>query len=252
MTGRVALVTGAGRGIGRATALVLAARGARVMGVARSADELASLADEAPVEILAESVATEEGCARILEEARSRLGPIEILVLNAGLGSAHERVIWRQDPGLWRETMAVNLDAPFHLMRLAVPDMRERGWGRIVAVSSTAGEIGGRGESAYDASKHGVIGLVRAVAQDVAADGITCNAVLPGGVRTAMAERSAEVEAERRRISVDDVWAERAASYPAGRVVTAEEVAETIAFLASEEASGVSGEAVRVTLGGIW
>lgn len=252
MTGRVALVTGAGRGIGRATALVLAARGARVMGAARSADELASLADEAPVEILAESVATEEGCARILEEARSRLGPIEILVLNAGLGSAHERVIWKQDPGLWRETMAVNLDAPFHLMRLAVPDMRERGWGRIVAVSSTAGEIGGRGESAYDASKHGVIGLVRAVAQDVAADGITCNAVLPGWVRTAMAERSAEVEAERRRISVDDVWAERAASYPAGRVVTAEEVAETIAFLASEEASGVSGEAVRVTLGGIW
>lgn len=252
MTGRVALVTGAGRGIGRATALVLAARGARVMGVARSADELASLADEAPVEILAESVATEEGCARILEEARSRLGPIEILVLNAGLGSAHERVIWKQDPGLWRETMAVNLDAPFHLMRLAVPDMRERGWGRIVAVSSTAGEIGGRGESAYDASKHGVIGLVRAVAQDVAADGITCNAVLPGWVRTAMAERSAEVEAERRRISVDDVWAERAASYPAGRVVTAEEVAETIAFFASDEASGVSGEALRVTLGGIW
>lgn len=252
MTGRVALVTGAGRGIGRATALVLAARGARVLGVARSADELASLADEAPVEILAESVATEEGCARILAEARARLGPIEILVLNAGLGSAHERVIWKQDPELWRETMAVNLDAPFHLMRLAVPDMRERGWGRIVAVSSTAGEIGGRGESAYDASKHGVIGLVRAVAQDVAAAGITCNAVLPGWVRTAMAERSAEVEAERRGISVDDVWAERAASYPAGRVVTAEEVAETIAFLASEESSGVSGEALRVTLGGIW
>lgn len=252
MTGRVALVTGAGRGIGRATALVLAARGARVLGVARSADELASLADEAPVEILAESVATEEGCARILAEARARLGPIEILVLNAGLGSAHERVIWKQDPELWRETMAVNLDAPFHLMRLAVPDMRERGWGRIVAVSSTAGEIGGRGESAYDASKHGVIGLVRAVAQDVAAAGITCNAVLPGWVRTAMAERSAEVEAERRGISVDDVWAERAASYPAGRVVTAEEVAETIAFFASDEASGVSGEALRVTLGGIW
>jgi NAD(P)-dependent dehydrogenase (short-subunit alcohol dehydrogenase family) len=252
MSGRVALVTGAGRGIGRATALLLAGRGARVMGVARSEDELAALAAEAPVEVLAESVATEEGCERIVAETRARLGPVEILVANAGLGSAHERVIWEQDPALWRETMAVNLDAPFHLTRLAVPDMRGRGWGRIVIVSSTAGVHGGRAESAYDASKHGVLGLMRSVAQDVAAEGITCNAVLPGWVRTAMAERSAEVEAARRGRSVEDVWAERAAEYPAGRVVTSEEVAATIAFLASEEASGVSGEAVKVTLGGIW
>jgi NAD(P)-dependent dehydrogenase (short-subunit alcohol dehydrogenase family) len=222
------------------------------MGVARSEDELAALAAEAPVEVLAESVAAEEGCERIVAETRARLGPVEILVANAGLGSAHERVIWEQDPALWRETMAVNLDAPFHLMRLAVPDMRGRGWGRIVIVSSTAGVHGGRAESAYDASKHGVLGLMRSVAQDVAAEGITCNAVLPGWVRTAMAERSAEVEAARRGRSVEDVWAERAAEYPAGRVVTSEEVAATIAFLASEEASGVSGEAIKVTLGGIW
>jgi NAD(P)-dependent dehydrogenase (short-subunit alcohol dehydrogenase family) len=249
---RVAVVTGAGRGIGRAAALALAAGGARVLGVSRTEAELESLAQEADVEILAETVATGDGCERIVAEARRRLGPVEILVANAGIGSARERPIWEQDPEVWRETMAVNLDGPFHLIRLVVPDMIERGWGRIVTVSSTAGQIGGASESAYDASKHGLLGLTRAVAQDVAPHGITCNAVCPGWVRTAMAERSATETARARGITVDEVWAERAAAYPAGRVVTAEEVAAVIGFLAGEDASGVSGEAITVTLGGIW
>jgi NAD(P)-dependent dehydrogenase (short-subunit alcohol dehydrogenase family) len=252
LNGRVALVTGAGRGIGRATALALAGRGARVMAVSRTEAELADLAREAGVEYLAASVATEEGCARIVEETRRRLGPIDVLVNNAGLGSAHERSIWKQDPAVWRETMAVNLDGPFHLTRLAVTDMVERRWGRIVMVSSTAGEIGGTAMSAYCASKHGLIGLVRAVAQDVGRFEITCNAVLPGWVRTAMAERSARAEAEQRGMTEEDVWRERAAVYPAARVVAPEEVAATIAFLASEEASGVNGEAVTIALGGLW
>jgi NAD(P)-dependent dehydrogenase (short-subunit alcohol dehydrogenase family) len=252
MNGRVAIVTGAGRGIGRAATLALAAGGARVLGVSRTEPELQSLAEEAGVEILAETVATIDGCERIVADARRRLGPVEILVANAGIGSARERPIWEQDPDVWRETMAVNLDGPFHLIRLVVPDMIERGWGRIVTVSSTAGQIGGASESAYDASKHGLLGLTRAVAQDVAPHGITCNAVCPGWVRTAMAERSATETAGARGITVEDVWAERAASYPAGRVVTSEEVAAVIAFLAGEDASGVSGEAITVTLGGIW
>jgi NAD(P)-dependent dehydrogenase (short-subunit alcohol dehydrogenase family) len=249
---RVALVTGAGRGIGRAAALALAARGVRVVGVSRTEAELAGLAREAPVEVLAESVESEAGCARIVAEARRRLGPVDILVNNAGVGSAHERPVWEQDPAVWRETLAVNLDAPFHLTRLAVPDMVERGWGRVVMVSSTAGEVGGAAMSAYCASKHGVLGLMRAVAQDVGPFGVTCNAVLPGWVRTAMAERSAAQEAERRGIAVEEVWEERAAVYPVGRIVAAEEVAAAIAFLASEEASGINGEALTVALGGIW
>jgi NAD(P)-dependent dehydrogenase (short-subunit alcohol dehydrogenase family) len=252
MKGRVAIVTGAGRGIGRAATLALAAGGARVLGVSRTEPELQSLAEEAGVEILAETVATIDGCERIVADARRRLGPVEILVANAGIGSARERPIWEQDPDVWRETMAVNLDGPFHLIRLVVPDMIECGWGRIVTVSSTAGQIGGASESAYDASKHGLLGLTRAVAQDVAPHGITCNAVCPGWVRTAMAERSATETARARGITVDEVWAERAAAYPAGRVVTAEEVAAVIGFLAGEDASGVSGEAITVTLGGIW
>jgi NAD(P)-dependent dehydrogenase (short-subunit alcohol dehydrogenase family) len=249
---KVALVTGAGRGIGRATALALAERGARVMAVSRTEGELVALAGEAPVEYVAETVATPEGCEQIVAETRRRLGPVDILVNNAGIGSAHERAIWEQDPGVWRETMSVNLDGPFHLTRLTAPDMVERRWGRIVMVSSTAGEVGGAAMSAYCASKHGLIGLARAVAQDVGPFEVTCNAVLPGWVRTEMAERSAAREGERRGMTADDVWRERATVYPAGRVVSPEEVAAAIAFLASEEASGINGEAVTVALGGLW
>ena len=252
MEGRVAIVTGAGRGIGRATALALASRGARVLGVSRTEDELASLAQETPIDVLAESVATEEGCERIVAVARSRLGPVEILVLNAGIGSGHEREIWAQETNVWRESMAVNLDGPFFLSRAVSADMKEGGWGRIVMVSSTSGEKGSPRTSAYTASKHGLMGLMRSVAQDLGPYGATCNAVLPGWVRTEMAERSARIEAERRGLTVEEVWTERAAEYPGKRVVTPEEVAEVIAFLASDAASGVSGEGVTVALGGLW
>jgi NAD(P)-dependent dehydrogenase (short-subunit alcohol dehydrogenase family) len=250
--GRVAIVTGAGRGIGRATALALASRGARVLGVSRTEGELASLADEAPIQVLAESVATEEGCERIVAEARNRLGPVEILVLNAGIGSGHEQEIWAQETNVWRESMAVNLDGPFFLCRAASAHMKEGGWGRIVMVSSTSGEVGSPSTSAYTASKHGLMGLMRSVAQDLGLHGATCNAVLPGWVRTEMAERSARIEAERLGVTVEEVWAERAAAYPGNRVVTTEEVAEVIAFLASDAASGVNGEGVTVALGGLW
>jgi NAD(P)-dependent dehydrogenase (short-subunit alcohol dehydrogenase family) len=148
--------------------------------------------------------------------------------------------------------MAVNLDGPFFLSRAVSADMKEGGWGRIVMVSSTSGEIGSPRCSAYTASKHALMGLMRAVAQDLGPYGTTCNAVLPGWVRTEMAERSARIEAERRGVAVDEVWAERAAAYPENRVVTPEEVAEVIAFLASDAGSGVNGEGVTVALGGLW
>ena len=246
--GRVALVTGGGRGIGRATAELLASRGAKVMCVARSQRDLADVG----LEYFVADLGSPEGCAHAVAEAEKRLGPIEILVCNHGIGSAHERVVWEQQPDVWSETMRVNLDGPFHLSRLVLPGMIERKFGRIVYTSSTAGLIAEPAGSAYNSSKHGLLGLMRSVAVDGGSYGITSNAVLPGWVRTEMAERSARQEAKDRGVTTDQVWEERAALYPPGRVATPREVAEMIAFLASEESSGVSGEAIRVALGSVW
>jgi NAD(P)-dependent dehydrogenase (short-subunit alcohol dehydrogenase family) len=218
------------------------------MVVARSTAELASVG----LEYVGADLGTSQGCAHAVAETERRLGPIDILVVNHGIGSAHEKLVWEQDPEVWRETMRINLDGPFELARLTVGGMCQRGFGRVVFTSSTAGEKAERSGSAYTASKHGVIGLARAVAQDAGPFGVTSNAVLPGWVRTSMAERSARTEAERRGISVEAVWAERAATYPQNRVLEPREVAEVIAFLCADAAGGVNGEAITVALGGLW
>ena len=248
MNGRVALVTGGGRGIGREAALLLAAEGARVMIAARTVGELTAVG----LEYVAADLGTTAGCAVAVAETERRLGAIDLLVVNHGIGSAHERLVWEQDPEVWRQTMRINLDGPFELARLTVGGMCRRGFGRVVFTSSTAGETAERSGSAYTASKHGLIGLARAVAQDAGPFGVTSNAVLPGWVRTAMAERSAATEAERRGVTVEQVWRERAAIYPQNRVLEPREVAQVIAFLCSDAAGGVNGEAITVALGGIW
>ncbi len=246
--GRVALVTGAGRGIGRETAELLTVRGAQVMCVARSEQELAALG----LEYTVADLGTVEGCAQTVEETEKRLGPIDIFVCNHGIGSAHEQVVWEQETATWGETMRINLDGPFYLTRLILKSMVKRRFGRMVYTSSTAGQVAEHAGSAYNCSKHGLLGLMRSVSQDGGAYDVTSNAVLPGWVRTEMAERSARAEAEARDITAEEVWQERSALYPPGRVATPREVAEMIAFLASEESSGVSGQAITVALGGIW
>jgi len=246
--GKVALVTGAGRGIGRATALLLAERGARVMGVARTGEELQATG----LPFVAVDLGTLEGCEQAVAETEKRLGSVDILVCNHGLGSAHEKVLWEQTPAVWDRSMRINLDAPFHLTRLLMPGMVTRAYGRLVYTSSTAGLVAEHAGSAYNASKAGLLGLMRSAATDGGAHGITANAVLPGWVRTEMAERSARAEAGERGLTPEQVWQERDALYPAGRVVTPLEVAHMIAFLASEESSGVSGESIRVALGSVW
>lgn len=245
--GRVALVTGAGRGIGLAAARLLVAQGAKIMCVSRSEPELAAIG----LPYVVADLGTEAGCMDAVQATRRELGAVEILVCNHGIGSAAETVVWEQNPALWRETLRINLDGPFYLSRLVLRDMVESRYGRLVYTSSTAGLVAEPEGCAYNASKHGLLGLMRSVAVDGGPHGITANAVLPGWVRTAMAERSAEAEAQARGESVAAIWEERNRLYPAGRIATVDEVAQTIAFLAAEESSGVSGEAIRVALGSV-
>lgn len=215
------------------------------MCVARTEQDLI----ESGLDYTVADLSTEEGCSAAVIATEERLGTIDILICNHGIGSAHERVVWDQDPAVWRETMHINLDGPFYLSKQVLPGMIERSYGRVVYTSSTAGLVAEPAGSAYNSSKHGLLGLMRSVATDGGAFGITSNAVLPGWVRTEMADRSAASEAAERGITASQVWEERAALYPAGRVVTMQEVAEAIAFLAAEESSGISGEAIRVALG---
>ena len=222
------------------------------MAVARREERLRQLSDEAGVSYAVCDLATPEGCEAAMAATEERLGPVEILVNNAATGSAGDGNILDIRLDGWQATMRLNLDSPFVLTHLAARSMAERGWGRIVMVASTAGQVGGPDMVAYVASKHGLIGLMRATAVDLAGQGVTCNAVLPGWVRTEMAELSAESESQASGLSVEEIWSRRAASYPSGRLVTEQEVAATIAFLASEEASGVNGEAVTVAGGGLW
>ena len=215
----MALVTGAGRGIGRATAVALADAGARVMGVSRTTAELDELAESHPeISTFPVSLSTAEGCRAAVEETRRRLGPVEILVSNAGVGSSEERPVWEQDSAVWHASMAINLHAPFELIRLAAPDMVAAGRGRVIVVASTAGLFGGSAMTAYCASKHGVIGLVRAAALDLAPHGVTCNAVNPGcpcGARCPKPRRG--LHAERQGVTVEEIWAQRTAdTRPAG------------------------------------
>lgn len=136
--GRVALVTGAGRGIGRMTANLLASRGARVMAVARSENELQTLG----LDYVVADLGTPEGCALAVKETQDRLGPVAILVCNHGIGSAHERVIWEQEPEIWRKTMRINLDGPYLLSQAVVKDMIELGYG--ISVYKFNGRAGSR------------------------------------------------------------------------------------------------------------
>lgn len=238
--------------MGRETAILLAAGGVEVMAVGRTEATLKALGETAPVHYMVGSVSTEAGCEGIVAETRRRLGPISILVNNAGSDSDDERPIWEQRSRLFDEVLATNLFGPFHLSRLASADMVKQRWGRIVMVASTAGLVGGKTLSAFTTSKHGLIGLMRSIALDVAPYGVTCNAVCPGWVRTETLEVATAEEASERGVDPEQIWAERDAESPAGRIVTAREVAEVVNFLASERASGVNGETVTIALGSLW
>ena len=202
---------------------------------------------------VAADLSTQEGCDLAVESAVEQLGgPIDILVCNHGLGSAHEKPLHETDVQEFKRSIDTNLMGPFYLTRAIMPAMVQQKYGRIVYTSSTAATEAEPEAVGYNTSKAGLCGLMRSVAQDGGMHNVTSNAVLPGWVRSEMADKSALAEAEAKGTTPEEIWKERAALYPAKRVLMPEEVSHTILFLGSEESSGVSGEAIRVSGGCPW
>lgn len=249
LQGRHAVVTGAGSGIGRATAELLALNGAQVTLVGRHVGRLAETADRIGDAAFAApgDVTDFDALEAALDAGRDRFGPIDILVNNAG--GASSAPFLKTDAGALREMLALNLEAPAQAMRLVLDGMLARRHGRIVNVASTAGLKGYAYVSAYVAAKHGLVGLTRAAALEVAAKGVTVNAVCPGFTDTDLVARSVEAIVAKTGRTGDEARAALAAGNPQGRLITPDEVAETIVWLCGDAASGVNGAAIPVAGG---
>jgi len=240
--GRVALVTGASQGIGRASALVLAAGGAKVALCARNQEKLQQVAEEiaaaggeaAPFKM---DVASEEEIKASVKSVQERFGKIDILVNNAGV--TRDQLFMRMKRADWDDVINTNLTGPFLLIQAVIGSMLKQHWGRIINITSIFGQIGQAGQANYASSKAGLIGLTMAVAREVASRNITVNAVAPGFIETAMTSVLSDELKERMRTMV-----------PLGRTGTDMEVAHAVKFLASEEAGYITGEVLKVN-GGI-
>jgi len=253
MENRIALVTGAGRGIGRAAALALSAQGARVAITSRTAEELETLIQEAAgadgrfLAITAD-LSNRQAPVQIVEEVTRVWGPIEILVNNAGIGSSQDpQPIVDFNDTFWDLTFAVNVTAPYLLTKLVLPSMMRAHWGRIINIGSINSKVPGLHGAAYTASKHAIAGLTKATAREVGDQGITANAVCPGVTATTMNDLRLHYDSARLGQSIDEL--ERGASLLGRRILPAE-VASLIAYLAGDEASAINGQSLNVC-GGI-
>ena len=249
LSNRVALVTGAGRGIGRAIALAFAAEGAKVALTARTVSELDAVVGKirsagGTAQALPADLSDRSVPAKVIEKVQNALGPIEILVNNAGIGSSsNPKPVADFDDAFWDLSLAVNLTAPYLLCKAVLPGMLSRRWGRIITVASINSKIGSLHGAAYAASKHGVLGLTRTLAMEVAAQGITVNAICPGPVHTVMNDRRIEYDAKRRGMKFDDL---ANSLTPIGRRLEPEEMAPLAVYLASDAAASVIGQAINI------
>lgn len=249
LQGRHALITGGARGIGLACARSLAARGAAVTLLGRDEQALqaarASLAGEGiEAGVVAADITQADAVAVAFEQARAAHGPIQILVNNAGQ-AVNER-FERTSAQLWEQMLQVNLSGTFHCTQAALPDMLQGGWGRVINVASTAGLIGYGYVTAYCAAKHGVVGLTRALAQEVARKGITVNAVCPGYTETDIVRQAVDNIMKKTGMDETAARARLAERNPQGRLVSAAEVADTVAWLALPASASVNGQAIAV------
>ncbi len=251
LMGKLALITGGGRGIGRAIALAFAHEGADVAVSARSRDQVDQVASEISGNGGCKSLAVvcdvSDGTdvQRMFASVSDVFGRSpDIMVCNAGI--AESAPLTKTNDDLWRRHLETNLSGTFYCMRAAVPAMLAQGWGRIINVASIAGKTGAPYIAAYAASKHGVLGLTRSVAQEVGGKGITVNAICPGYVDTDMTTRGVEnITAKTGRLAAEALAAIKQMS-PQNRLITPEEVAALALLLVSDEGRGINGQAINI------
>src|SRR5215203_50529 len=251
LNGKVALITGGGRGIGRAIALSFASHGARVAVAARTAEQVEQVAAEIGDKAigLVCDVADPESVARMFTGMRERFGDADILVNNAGI--AESATLVNTTDELWHRHLAINLTGTFYCTRAALPFMLKNGWGRIINIASIAGKTGAPYIAAYSASKHGVMGLTRSIALEVAATGITVNAICPGYVDTEMVSRGVEQITTKTGRTAEEALDSLKKMSPQNRLVTPEEVAAVALLLASDEGRGINGQGINVDGGSV-
>lgn len=248
---RHALVTGGGSGVGKAIALALAGAGIEVTICGRRADALEAVAAESrSIHGIVADVTDEAAVLALYEKAEAGRGPFDIVVANAGAAdSAPAHKVTLDD---WQKTLDVNLTGAFLTVKPALPGMASRKSGRIVFIASTAGLKGFAYVAPYVAAKHGVIGLMRALAAELAKTGVTVNAVCPGYVETDMLDRSVGKIVEKTGKSAEDARAFLTATNPQGRLIQPDEVAETVLWLCGDKAKSVTGQAVSISGGETW
>jgi 3-oxoacyl-[acyl-carrier protein] reductase len=241
LTGHVALVTGASQGIGQACALKLAQAGAAVAVAARSREKLNEVVAQVTAQggkaaAFAMDVAEEEQIKAGFKAAIAAFGGVDILVNNAGI--TRDQLVLRMKRSDWDSVLSTNLTSAYLCVQQAIGSMLKQRWGRIINITSIFGQVGQAGQANYAASKAGLIGLTMAVAKELASRNITCNAVAPGFIETAMTAGLG-----------DDFKQNAVKTIPLGRVGTPAEVANAVAFLASEEASYITGHVLNVNGG---
>ena len=241
LTGRVALITGASQGIGRACALALAESGAHIALAARNQEKLAAVAKEiedkgGQAGAFAMDVSNEDSVKAAVKSALERFGKIDILVNNAGI--TKDTLLMRMKRADWDSVLQANLGGAFFCTQAVISSMLKQRWGRIINVSSVFGQMGQVGQANYSASKAGLIGFTMSMAREVASRNITVNAVAPGYIETAMTQGlSQELKSK-----VNEM-------IPLGRAGTDMEVAYAVRFLASDEASYITGQVLKVNGG---
>lgn len=241
LTGKTALITGGGRGIGRAIALLFAQHGARIAVAARTREQVAAVVHEIGDNAVALvcDVSNPDQVAEIFADIKP-----DILVNNAGIAESATFVNTTDD--MWQRHIAINLSGTFYCTRAALPAMLERGWGRIINIASIAAKTGAPYVAAYTASKHGVLGLTRSLAMEVAARGITVNAICPGYVDTEMTSRGVERITAKTGRSAEEALEALKKMSPQNRLVTSEEVAAVALLLASDEGRGINGQGINI------